>query len=109
MTTAENQFTKQERVCVNCRHHRRSWSFQGITGLLFESGDGDHHLCALRGTREELNPITGRVRVSEDLRSCRRMLNDDCQRGDGWEPSERFARRKENLFKVIAMDRKESK
>jgi hypothetical protein len=43
------------------------------------------------------------VKIKVSSRSCAsaREYRNECNRGEAWEPSERFARRKENSFKVV--------
>jgi len=106
MTATKSQFDKQEQVCVNCRHYRRAWTLKGLISRFFDNGR-DYHLCALAGSNKDIDPVTGRVTVTQNLRNCRWMLTEHCLWGSRWEPSEQFVRRKKYLFKVIATNNKE--
>jgi hypothetical protein len=99
---SQNRFTKEDRACVNCRHFRRFWNPFALLDIIFGSGE-DHYRCIRDGVQRDFNPITGRVKIKVNSRSCEaaREYRSECNHGAAWEPSERFARRKENLFKVI--------
>jgi hypothetical protein len=98
---SENQFTEKERACVNCRHFRRRWTLPVLLDFIFDDGS-DHYRCTRGGRHEKLNRITGKVTVTTRDWSCYYMRREHCgDRGQYWEPSEQFAQRKENLFKVI--------
>jgi hypothetical protein len=99
---SENRFTKEDRACVNCRHFRRSWNPFAMLDAIFGFG-GQYYRCIRGGTERDFNPITGRVKIKVNSMSCAsaREYRSECFQGAAWEPSERFAQRKENLFKVI--------
>lgn len=99
-----NEYTEQDRACVNCRHFRRRWNHP-IALIDTVLGDGTmHYRCLLHGVTERTNPITGRKTITirdsscADMRGSRNHCGLD---GQNWQPSERFMRRKENLLKVI--------
>ena len=111
--TTENEFTEEERACVNCRHFKRRWNPVALLDIIFDDGS-EHYRCTLNGTSREFNPITGRVRVRVKDTSCRVNRFGAfavCKDGAAWEPNERLLKGKTNLFKVInwvSRERKDS-
>ena len=111
--TTENQFTEEERACVNCRHFKRHWNPVAILDMIFDDG-AEHYRCTLGGTKRIFNPITGCVRVRVEDTSCRINRFGTfavCKDGAAWEPNEHLLKGKTNLFKVInwtSRERKES-
>ena len=105
MTTPTDtcKLTPEDRVCVNCRHFRRHWNFHGVMDLLF-GDDNNHYRCYHNAERRELDEITGRVLVKYESLSCSYKRTNNCRNGRLWEPSKKFASRKENLFKMISQD-----
>jgi hypothetical protein len=99
---SENRFTTEDRACVNCLHFRRFWNPFALLDVIFGDGE-EYYRCIRGGTERNFNPITGRVKIKVSSRSCAsaREYRNECNRGEAWEPSERFARRKENSFKVV--------
>jgi hypothetical protein len=98
-----NEYTEQDRACVNCRHFRRRWNPIALIDTVISDGTM-HYRCQLNGVSESINPITGRKTITIRDQSCKDMRSSRhyCGReGDHWHPSEQFMRRKENLLKVI--------
>lgn len=101
MTT---EYTKQDKTCINCKKLVRRWNPLALLDLLIDGGDS-HYQCMYE-VHEKMNPITGKLKVTINTRSCRGMRRyadtDVCgPNGKMWEPSERFLKKKENLFKVL--------
>ena len=102
--TTENEFTEEERACVNCRHFKRRWDPFALLDLAFGDDGAEHYRCTLNGIKRELNPITGRVQVRVEDDSCRSKRNgpfSPCKDGAAWEPNQRLLKGPTNLFKVI--------
>lgn len=100
---SENSFPKEDRVCVNCEHFRRSYHPIALLDLVFSHGVL-HYRCTLNGTTKTTNYITGRIKVRTSDRSCARLrepYNGDCYEGKSWTPNKKFKNKKENLFKFI--------
>jgi hypothetical protein len=98
-----NEYTEQDRACVNCRHFQRRWNPVALMDVIVSDG-GLHYRCLLNGVKETINPITGRKTITIRDSSCRDMRGNRnyCGfEGEHWQPSQRFMRRKENLLKVI--------
>ena len=103
--TTENQFTEEERACVNCRHFKRHWNPVAILDMIFDDG-AEHYRCTLNGTSREFNDITGKVKIRTRDDSCyyqRHGRAGDCLNGANWEPNKRLLEGKTNLFKIINM------
>ena len=100
--TTENEFSAEERVCVNCRHFKRRWNPVALLDLVFDDG-AEHYRCTLNGVKRELNPITGRVRICVDDQPCSRNRNGAfavCHNGAAWEPNQRLLKGRTNLLKL---------
>jgi hypothetical protein len=99
----ELAMTEQDRACVNCKNLVTKWSLMSMLGLLF--GDtSEFYRCSRNGKRTFTNPITGKVKTTIRTQSCstQRGDNDYCgEKGDYWEPSDNWAARKPNLFKLL--------
>ena len=102
--TTENEFTDQDRVCVNCTHYRKSWNLDAIMDRVF-SGQGDFvHRCSRDGVETQMDPVTGRVTIKIHTHPARHMRGYDSRCGTAgrwWEPSKRFLGEKRNLFKIM--------
>jgi hypothetical protein len=102
--TTENEFTDQDRVCVNCTHYRRHWDLDAIMDRLF-TGSGHYvHRCSYNGVKTQMDPVTGRVTIKIHTEPARVMRDYDSvcgAAGRHWEPSKRFLGEKRNLFKIM--------
>jgi hypothetical protein len=98
---------REERVCVNCKHYRKSRN--PIAWLAYCLGDQHIHRCTLDSRQESFNIITGKVAIKIKDRSCQiqRSYTGGCHNPSDssvpprWEPSERWMRKKEHLFKIL--------
>ena len=109
--TTKNQFSEEERACVNCRHFKRRWDPVAILDMIFDDG-AEHYRCTLDGIKREFNPITGRVRIRVKDTSCRGNRFGAfavCKDGAAWEPNEHLLTGQKNLFKVISWASRERK
>lgn len=95
-----NQFGADERVCLNCRHHR--YSRNPFVWILHMLGDETlQHICTAFD-RTNVNPITGKLTLEKNEMSCSFLRrNQGCIGGQLWEPKPSVARSKYNLFKII--------
>ena len=104
------QLTPKDRVCANCAHFRRRWHWRGLMDFLFDLSNGvQHYRCVYDAEQQKLNEITCKVTVYYVDSSCATMRQHDCKSGRLWEPSKEFSQRKENLFKMLSMEHKETK
>lgn len=92
---------REEKTCVNCEHYRRNWSPFALVDLLFDNG-ALFHRCTRKGTTVRFNTITGKKTVKLHDRSCIDSQGFDCgHENRNWEPSEKWKKKKENLFKML--------
>lgn len=90
-----NQFSEKDRVCVNCRYFRREWSLNVLLNT------NEHYRCVFDGEYRSMDPVTGREVITITSKICKEERQNVCRGGRNWQPSDRFAARQENLFKVM--------
>ena len=98
-----NEYTEQDRACVNCRHFRRRWNPIALFDTVISDGSL-HYRCTHEGIDERINPVTGRKKIIIRDSSCQGMRQHGnlCGvQGNHWQPSENFKRQKGNLFKIL--------
>lgn len=98
-------YTQEDKACVNCKHMVKSYKFWPLAKFLLFGDDGQFYTCITpqRITRDFDN-VTGKVTITKYPVPCRRdrMNTGRCEpRALNWEPSEKWRKRKENLFKQI--------
>ena len=98
--------TPHDKVCVNCAHHVHDLSLSSILAAVFERTTDGTHRCSFNGISETLHPVTGKITVHIQTRTCLSQRNDsysdDC-RSDGqyWTPNEKWKKNKKNIFKIL--------
>lgn len=94
---------RKERVCVNCRHYLRNITPYALFALLIDDGQ-EFHRCTKNKIVERFNTITGKKKIKIEHVSClsqKGYLGACDEENRSWEPSEKWKKKKENLFKVL--------
>jgi len=100
------QVPEEERVCVNCKYYRAIWwSIFAWADRIIGTG-ADYHRCIKGGTETKVNKVTGKKSIKINSGPC--ATNRSVYRCDSenmaissFEPSNKWLKRKENLFKIL--------
>ena len=102
MSTNKNEFTKQDRACINCKHCMRRYNPVALISLLMGNNSGFYR-CTFGGIKEEMDPVTGRIfrTVRSYPATYARQQQCGTDSGRNWEPSQKFLAQKQNLLKAL--------
>jgi hypothetical protein len=104
-----NKITKTDRACINCKYLKRRWTPSGIISLIVSKIMNTHALdhlhCARSKSEIHFNSVTGKQTIIAKTQSCFSMRSADCGwSGALWEPSERWKKNPDNLFKMLTRE-----
>jgi hypothetical protein len=97
-------FTQEDRACTNCKHYSRNFSLEALVHLA-NGNDYYFRQCSYKGAVKNIDLVTGKQTIKIQKNSCREMRNGGfgkcSEEAIHWQPSAKFKKKKENLFKFI--------